>query len=89
MKISRQNILKIVKGKSLLEMHEGRDKCNSMIRIMEEDWAWWNMQCGNQIPSQQHKRVQIWGSIQIYLQCLHTLARSPYTGVCMPIGNLF
>ena len=26
---------------------EAGDKCNSMIRTMEEDQAWWNMQCGN------------------------------------------
>ena len=31
----------------------------------------------------------MWGSIQICLQYLHTLARSPCTGVCMPIGDRF
>ncbi len=31
------------------------NKCNSMIRTVGEDWAWWNMQCGSWIPSQQHK----------------------------------
>jgi len=34
---------------------EAEDKCSSMIRIVEEDWAWQDMRCGNQIPSWQHE----------------------------------
>ena len=30
---------------------EAEDKCNSMIRTMEENQAWQDMWCGNQIPS--------------------------------------
>ena len=69
------------------ECTEAGDKCNSMIRTMGEDQAWQDMQCGNQIPSQQHERVWMWESIWIRLQYLHTLARSPYTGVCMPVSD--
>ena len=69
------------------ECMEAWDKCSSMIRTMGEDQAWRDMRCGNRIPSRQHERVWMWGSIRICLQCLHTLARSPCTGVCMPIGD--
>ena len=30
-------------------------KCNSVIRIKRKDQAWQDMQCENQIPSQQHE----------------------------------
>jgi len=38
------------------EIHLGKcieagDKCNSMIRTKGVDRAWWDMQCGNQLPS--------------------------------------
>ena len=49
------------------EYTEAGDKYSSMIRIMGEDQTWQDMQCENQIPSWQHERVQIQGSIQIYL----------------------
>jgi len=26
---------------------EAGNKCNSMIRTVVEDWAWWDMQCRN------------------------------------------
>ena len=69
-------------------MHGDREKrCNSMIRTMREDQAWWDKQYGNLIPSPWYEWVRIWGSIQIRLQCLHTLARSSYTGVYMPVSN--
>jgi len=42
---------KITVGKYM----EARDKCNNMIRTMEENQAWQNIQCGNWILSQQHK----------------------------------
>jgi len=44
MKISGQNILEVNEEKSSLEMHGDREKkrCNSMIRTMGEDWAWWD-----------------------------------------------
>ena len=71
------------------ECVEVGDKYNSMIRTMGEDQAWQDIRCGNWIPSQQHERVQMWRSIWIHFQYLHTLARSPYTGVHMPIGNQF
>ena len=71
------------------ECAEAEDKCNSVIRTMGEDQAWQDMRCGNQIPSQQHERVQMQESIWICLQCLHTLARSPCTGVCMFISDQF
>ena len=68
---------------------ETENKCNSMFRTMGEDRAWWDKQCGNLIPSPWHEWVRMRGSIWIHLQCLHTLARSPCTGVCMPIGDQF
>ena len=68
---------------------EAGDKCNSMIKTMGENQAWRDMRCGNRIPNQWYKWVQMWRSIRIRLQCLHTLARSPCTGVCMPVGDQF
>ena len=56
---------------------------------MGENRAWQDMRYGNLIPSPQHEWVWMWGSIQIRLQCLHNLARSPCTGVCMPVGDWF
>jgi len=80
---------KLMKENPHWEYMEAKDKCNSMIRTMGEDQAWQDMQCGNRILSRQYERVQMWGSIQICLQYLHTLARSPYTGVYMPVSNQF
>ena len=71
------------------ECTEAGNKCNNIIRTMVEDQAWRDMRYGNRIPSLQHEWVWMWGSIQIHLQYLYTLARSPCTGVCMPIGNQF
>jgi len=34
---------------------EAGNKYNNMIRTMEEDWAWQDIQCENQILSQWHK----------------------------------
>ena len=45
----------INEGNSSWECMEIRNKCNSMIQTMREDWAWRDMQCGNQILSQWHK----------------------------------
>jgi len=80
---------KLMKENPRWECMEAGDKCNSVFRTMGEDWAWWDMRCGNRIPSQQHERVWMQGFIQIHLQCLHTLARLPCTGVCMPISDQF
>ena len=60
------------------EYAEAGDKCNSMIRTMEEDQAQQDMRCGNRIPSRQHERVRMRRSIWIRLQYFHTLARSPF-----------
>ena len=30
---------------------EAGDKCNSVIRTVGENWAWWDMRCESQIPS--------------------------------------
>jgi len=47
---------KLMKEKSPLELHGDREKkCNSMIRTMGEDRAWWDKQYGNQIPSPRHE----------------------------------
>ena len=46
---------KLMKENPHWECTEVGNKCNSMIRTMEEDQAWWNMQCGNQILSPQHE----------------------------------
>ena len=46
---------KLMKEISVGKCMEVGDKCNSMIRTKREDWAWWNMQCGNWIPSQWHE----------------------------------
>ena len=78
-----------MKENPLWECAEAGDKCNSVFRTMGEDQAWQDMQYGNQIPSRQHERVQMQESIWICLQCLHTLARSPCTGVYMPVGDRF
>ena len=58
---------KLMKGNPCWECMEAKDKCNSIFRTMEKNQAWWNMQCENRIPSQWHKWVWIWGSIQIHL----------------------
>ena len=34
-----------MKKNSHWECVEVGNKCNSMIRTMGEDWAWWDMQC--------------------------------------------
>ena len=78
-----------MKENSHWEYMEVEDKCNSMIRTMGEDQAWQNMHCGNQIPSQQHERVQMQESIWIHLQGLHTLTKSPCIEVYMPVSNQF
>jgi len=44
-----------VKEISVGKCTEAGDKCNSVIRTMGENWAWQDMQCGNQIPSQQYE----------------------------------
>jgi len=44
---TKELIKKITVGKYM----EAGDKCNSMIRIVGEDWAWWDLRCGNWIPS--------------------------------------
>jgi len=66
---------------------ETEDKFNSVIRTKRVDQACWDMQCGNRIPSQRHILIQ--GFTLIHLQCLHTLARSSCTEVCMLISNQF
>jgi len=43
---------KLVKEISVGKYAEAENKCNSVIRTIREDWAWWDMQCGNWIPSQ-------------------------------------
>ena len=43
MKISGQNILEINEGNPHWECTEAENKCNSMIRIMGEDWCYDSM----------------------------------------------
>ena len=61
---------------------------NSKVLSLQQQ-AWWNMQYGNQIPSQWHQWAQIWGFTWIHLWCLHILTRSPCIGACMPVVNWF
>jgi len=42
---------KLMKENPHWECTGAGDNCNSMIRTLGEDWAWWDMQYGNQIPS--------------------------------------
>ena len=51
--ISGQNILEINEGKKIPVRNAWRQRkrCNSMIRTMREDQAWWDKQYGNLIPS--------------------------------------
>jgi len=56
MKISRQNILKkLMKENPHYKCTEPENKYNSMFRIIGEDRAWWDMWCGNLIPSPWHE----------------------------------
>ena len=48
-------------------MQRQRINCNSVFRTIGEDQAWWDMRCGNWIPSRRHEWVQMWGSIRIHL----------------------
>jgi len=84
MTISRQNILELNEGKSPLGMHRDRRQMqqydqNNRRGLGLVGYVMWK--------SDTKSAVQIQGSIWICLQCLHTLARSPCTGVCMLIGN--
>jgi len=45
----------LVKEISIGKCTEAGDKCNSMIRTMEEDWAWQDMRYRNQLPSWWHE----------------------------------
>jgi len=80
---------KLIKENPYWKCAEIGDNCNSMFRTMGEDWVWWDMQYGNQIPSWRHEWVWMQRSIWIHLQYFYTLARSPCTGVCIPISDQF
>jgi len=43
---------KLVKEIFVGKYAEAEDKCNSVIRTIGKDRAWWDMRCGNWIPSQ-------------------------------------